>query len=79
MTTKELSANELADRLIQLNYDLSLVADSHPKLKGLHKEDSYIKDSAIMLRTIPVLEAEIEVLKAEANKWHQMYVERAVK
>lgn len=35
--------------------------------------------AAKLLRTIPALEAEIEVLKAEANKWHQMYVERAVK
>jgi len=79
--SKELSSSELADKLIQLNYDLSLVADSHPKLKGLHKEDSYIKDAANMLRTIPALEAEIEVLKGkieklherERNKWEQAF------
>jgi len=86
MTTKELSANELADRLIQLNYDLSLVADSHPKLKGLHKEDSYIKDAATMLRTIPALEAEkvdlimqIDIQKVVGRDLHMNVLNEIIK
>jgi len=63
MTTKH-KALELADELENCKeYEL---------LEYVHK-------TATMLRTIPSLEYQIELLKTEVSKWHQMYVDRAVK
>jgi len=55
MSTKELSANELADVLEQGS-------------KGDRYTGRNMLDAATTLRTIPALEAEIEVLKAKLKK-----------